>query len=463
LTGPAQRPLISAVDHGNPVTVKPELFAPALRDGGWGPFAETFLRMNEAALNALDVTAELSATSDGASIRLRPGGHTGAVPLRSAQSGKVAGGFVVRPRFGWAGVGRVLGEIRWYTAPEFLEQPLVPGSGREVPPWVLAGPVIARLQVLLRTLRRGYSEKEAVLKRPRGRILWDRYRSESLVRGRWDKLPCRFPELESDPRLRRAIRWTLERLHRDLVRVGGTDRVSAELAALVVHLIESHLSEVTPVMPTRNELSHFSPGGRLMEEALRRGLEAIAWIVEERGLGGGRELDGLAWQLPLDQLWENYVEAVIRREVAMTGGELRSGRLGQTVFPLNWSDPTYRTLGHLVPDIVVRRSRSILVIDAKYKAHLAEIDEAGWHHFADEQREAHRADLHQVLAYAALYDAEEITATLVYPVRFDTWKALKSRGMDISSADLLHGGRRITLQLRGLPFGTPSINQEEPD
>jgi hypothetical protein len=437
------------------VIVGPNFFAPAQRGGGWGPFSETFLRMNEASLRALDVKADLAPSSEGGSIRLVPGGRAGAIPLRSAQSGKVAGGLVVQPRFGWAGVGRVLGEIEWYTAPEFLDAPLVPGSGREVPPWVLAGPVLARLTELLRSMRRGYAEREAVLRRPRGRIRWDRYRSESLVRGRWDRLTCRFPELESDPRLRRAIRWTLERIHRDLVRVGGRDRISTELAKLAVHMIES-LSDVIPVMPARDDLARLSRGGRILEEVIRRGLEAIAWIVDERGLGGGRELDGLAWQLPLDQLWETYVETVVRREVAMTGGEVKVGRRGETVFPLHWSDPTHRTLGHLVPDMVVRRGRSVHIIDAKYKAHLAELDVAGWHHFADEQREAHRADLHQVLAYASLYDAEEITATLVYPLRLDTWQALSRRGRDFSRAALLHGGRRVMLELRGLPFGTPS-------
>jgi len=48
-------------------------------------------------------------------------------------------------------------------------------------------------------------------------------------------------------------------------------------------------------------------------EALRRGIEAIAWIVDERGLGGGNERDGLAWVLPLEKLWESYVESVYRR------------------------------------------------------------------------------------------------------------------------------------------------------
>lgn len=316
--------------------------------------------------------------------------------------------------------------------------------------------MITRLADLLRSMRRGYSEREAVLRRPRGRILWDRYRSESLARGRWDRLPCRFPELESDPRLRRAIRWTLERIRRDLIRVGGSDRISTQLAKLAMQLIEG-LSDVMPVMPARNDLDRFLGGGRLLDRVIRRGLEAMGWIVDERGLGGGRELDGLAWRLPLEQLWETYVEAVVRREVAIIGGDIKVGRLGQTVFPLQWSDPTHRTLGHLVPDVVVRRGRSIEIFDAKYKAHLAELDESGWHRFADEQRESHRADLHQVLAYASLYDAEDITATLVYPLRRDTWESLRGRGRDVSRAELLHGGRRVTLQLRGLAFGTASV------
>jgi 5-methylcytosine-specific restriction endonuclease McrBC regulatory subunit McrC len=137
------------------------------------------------------------------------------------------------------------------------------------------------------------------------------------------------------------------------------------------------------------------------------------------------------------------VEGVARREAALTGGEVRVGRLGETVFPLHWTDPTHRSLGHLVPDIVVRRGRSVQVIDAKYKAHLAELDEAGWRRFAEQTREEHRADVHHVLAYAALYDAEEVTATLVYPLRPETYQVLERRGTAVAHAELLHDGRKV--------------------
>jgi hypothetical protein len=446
----SQRRLLEATDHGHAVTVPPAHFG--LRSDDWGPYADTFLRFNAEPMKALDVRPEVSSSATGLTVKLVPGERAGAAPLRSGLTGRVAGGLLVKPRFGWPGVGQILRETGWHAAPEFLSLPMVPGSAREVPPWVLAGPVLARLTSLLRSVYPGYRQAEATLTRPRGRILWKPYISSSLSRGEWHHLPCRFPDLAMDPLLRRHIRWALERLHRSLLATGGTDPVALSLVTLAVRLIES-LADVKPLMPQRDELDRHIAGSRIVGEALRQGIEAIAWIVDERGLGGGSERDGLAWALRLDRLWESYVEGVYRREAARTGGEVRVGRLGETVFPLEWSDPTHRTLGHLVPDMVIRRGRSVQIVDAKYKAHLAEVDDTGWKQFEDETREAHRADLHQVLAYASLYEAEEITATLVYPLRLPTYTSLSERGRDRSFADLLHGGRRVRLELRGLPFG----------
>jgi hypothetical protein len=385
-------------------------------------------------------------------MRIKPGGHTGAVPLRSAQTQAVVGGLVVVPRFGWAGVGRVLQQTGWAAAPEFLELPLVPGSGREIPPWVLAGPVIGRLAELLRTAKRGYRDAIEDLKRPRGRILWASYTSEKMPTGKWDSLPCRYSDLANDPKLRRWIRWGLERVHSDLVAVGGHDPLARQLAHLASQLVLS-ISE-RPLSPARPELE-LAVGRRdvLLSAAVGRGLQALGWLADGRGLGGGRELDGLAWTLPLDRLWELYVASHVAGLARRSGGQLFVGHRGQTVFPLHWSDPGLRSLGHLTPDIVLRRHDELRVYDAKYKAHFAELDEAGWLRLADDVRDSHRADMHQVLAYAALFDTPKITATLVYPLRPSTFASLHSRGRDVARAELFHGGRELRLELQGLPFG----------
>lgn len=448
----AAKPLLRATDNGAAVRLNPLHFAPAQRDRGWGAFVDGFIRANEWALARLDCRVDVAGGPDGAVLRIKPGGHTGAVPLRSAQTQAVVGGLVVVPRFEWAGVGRVLHETGWAAVPEFLDLPLVPGSGREIPPWVLAGPVIRRLGELLRTAKRGYRDRIEDLKRPRGRILWTEYTSEKMPAGKWDTLPCRYPDLASDPRLRRWIRWGLERVRTALVGAGGHDALALHLAHEASRLLG--LIPETPLFPARRELEA-TVGRRdvLLDAAVGRGLQALGWLVDERGLGGGRELDGLAWTLPLDRLWELYVAAHVANIARLAGGQLFVGHKGQTVFPLQWSDPSLRSLGHLTPDIVLRRHDELRVFDAKYKAHFAELDEAGWLRMADDVRDSHRADLHQVLAYAALFAAPRITTTLIYPLRPTTYAALHSRGRDIARAQLLHGGRELTLELQGLPFG----------
>lgn len=446
-----QLPLYITEDNSRPITLSPQPFAPRQRGGGWGTFAHSFLRFNEEAFRALDVKAEAVFDSSGFTIQIQAGGRTGAIPLCSGQTNHVVGGLIVKPRFGWSGVGQVLAETGWPALPEFHELPMVPGSGREIPPWVLAGPVLARLEALLSQMYRGYNEHEEMLSRPRGRILWQRYISQSLTRGYWERLPCRFSDLGYDPLLRGYIRWALERLYADLTRVGQRDVIASSLAELAQRLL-AILTEVAPLRPSSSHLKRWIHTS-LINDTVFRGLEALAWVEEERGLGGGRELDGIAWSLSLSDLWEAYVEGVIRREAASKGGEVRVARLGETTIPLAWSDPVRRSLTHLAPDIIVRRGRSIHIIDAKYKAHLAELDQVGWRRFTEEAREAHRADLHQVLAYSAIYEAEEITATLVYPLQHDTWNALAAQRRDRIKSELVHGGRRVLLELRGLPFG----------
>lgn len=408
--------------------------------------------MNAAALAALEVKPEIASSDSGVRLRLVPGGRAGAIPLRSAQTGHVAAGLIVEPRFGWAGIGTLLAQTGWAAAPTFLDVPLVPGSGREVPPWVLAGPVLSRLGELLESLRRGYHTREDVLSQPRGKILWPRYVSESLARGSWARLPCRYAELATDPILRRIARWGLERVRSDLLVVGGQDPIARLLIAVADDLL-SRVSDVPPLVPRSGDLDRAAANNSIVGAALRRGLEALAWVRDERGLGGGREMDGLAWSLPLPDLWEQYVEALVRREAALVGGSVRVGRKRETVFPIEWSDPSHRSLGHLVPDIVVFRARSVHVVDAKYKAHLAELDDQGWQRFTEDARESHRADIHQVLAYASLYSADEVSASLIYPLRRSTFEVLARRGRDRSVAHLRHGTRQVRLELRGVPFG----------
>ena len=69
-------------------------------------------------------------------------------------------------------------------------------------------------------------------------------------------------------------------------------------------------------------------------EWLRDALDAMAWVAEERGLGDARSarvrarrrrrLDGLAWDLSIDSVWEAWIAAFAGR---------LGGRLGMSASP----------------------------------------------------------------------------------------------------------------------------------
>jgi hypothetical protein len=451
LKAPTTRPLYAGVDHGHSIALSADVLLRGSRDG-WSGLADRFQSLNRVALDALGVQLRLDSNLNGSRLHVIPGGRAGAVPLRSPITGEVVAGLLIKPRFGWSGVGQILHETGWHAAPDVLEMPVVPGSASEVPPWVLAGPVLARLADLLRDLKRGYELVDDTRAQPKGTIRWAEYARRHVPRGDLHHVPCRYPDLGVDPEIVRAVRWTLERLHSDLARVGGRDRIASSLVQLALHLLEKvkHARSQRPQPETLHQILITNP---YLANAIRRGLQAIGWIVEERGLGGTDTSDGLAWSLPLEVLWEHYVESHYRSEARMTGATIRVGRLGETNVPIRWRQSVQRSLSQLVPDLVLQRGREIHVVDAKYKAHFTDLDERGWREFQDEERAAHRSDVHQILAYAGLFDAEHVTATLVYPLRRETYLGLVERGHERATATLYHGSREVSLELRGQPVG----------
>ncbi len=434
-----------ATDGGQPIDV------PAEGGTAWQDVAQGFLRHNTAALTALDVEARVEAGTREVRLRLYPGARVGAVPLRSALTGHVRSGLVVRPRFGWAGIGQVLDQTGWLAMPEVLALPLVPGSGREVPPWVIAGPALRRLRELLARLQRGYRIAEEVMPGVRGRVQWTRYAVGHLPRGSWGHFPCRFPDLGHDPRLRAEVRWALERVRHALLAAAGSDRLALRLAEEVLALL-STLADVAPLRPSPSRIPQ-----AMGDAVLEAGLQALAWVAEERGLGGPAELHGLAWVSPLDTLWERFVEGAVRDWATTLGGSVSSARERASWIPIRWEPRGAASMGHLAPDLVMRMGRQAVIVDAKYKAHLAGLDAEGWRAFSEADHAAHRADVHQALAYAASVDADTVTTVLVYPLRAQTWEDLASAGRALMIGEL-GGGRRVRLALAGLPFGRePSL------
>jgi hypothetical protein len=414
--------------------------------------AEQFVYLNQEAFRRLEVFIEPHLRNSILELDIHTATRIGAIPLISPTSGRYDYGLVVRPRFDWPGIGPILGATGWRIIPAPLPMPLLPQSERRVPPWVLSTIVLFRLKGLLDQLERRFELTDENRSSPRGTIDWSRYLHREISHARFLNVPCRFPELQKDRNLRAAIRFALEKQLHSLE--------SQRLAGAFVHeLIETCaglIDQVRDVIPREPLPTAFQSWlrGTLRTDVYRRGVEAIEWTAEERGLAGTSDLQGLPWEMSMEQFFEGWVETIMSHVVSRVGGIIRSGRERQTIVPLNWDPPYLGSQKSLIPDLVIERDDTTVIVDAKYKEHWEDMQDRRWSDLEDELRERHRADLLQVLAYSTVAQTPKVLVCLAYPCNRERWLSLKARNLLIHRASLPMSQRRVELILVGFPLST---------
>lgn len=412
--------------------------------------SEQFEQQNRSLLSLMD--SQLSWRFEGSSVNLhlRAGSVVGAIPLLSPTSAAPDYGLVIRPRFPWGGIGPMLSEMGWKIVPVPLKLPLLKKSERRVPPWVISSMVLSRLQRLLDSLTRRFELTTAIRSAPRGRVNWSDYAIRQLSRAQFLHLPCTYPDLRDDRSLKGAIRFTLEK-HLSAL---GTQRENGKFIHDLISVCESLLLRVRDVpslIPSRSLLNSWLQRPIRLEH-FSDGLRAIEWTLEDKGLAGVSDLEGLPWMLPMEQFYEAWVETVFSRIARHSGALLRSGRKRETTKPIAWDPQFFGSQKALVPDMLLTWRDTTLVIDAKYKRHWEELRHRSWRDVEQEIREQHRNDLMQALAYANLSTTQRTITCLAYPCSSESWEYLKSRDRVMHRAKVGIGTRELHLWLAAVPM-----------
>jgi len=409
-----------------------------------------FVELNRPLAGLLDATIDMRVGDSETAVIFELGSTAGAVPLVSPVTGRVVSGLLVEPRFGWPGIGALMSEMGLTTVPTLLPVSLVPSSARQLPPWLISAVVLDRVAALLNGLSRRFVMRQAAVAAPRGSIDWGAYVSAQLSRGAPASVPCRFPDLTQDLRLRGGIHFALLKEVASLEAVRHHGEYVLRLLGRARTLVNA-VSDAPAVVPTAREFEAWlraDMGG----QAMRDGLSAVQWVLDDRGLAGPDALGGLAWRLPLAELFEGWLEVVVRCLQRRIGGTVRTGRELGSLVPLRW-DPPYRgTQKYLLPDVVIETAEATIVFDAKYKGHWQAFHSGPWARAGEDVRDAHREDLLQALAYAAGQSAKRVICVLVYPVLLATWRDMAARGDAAYRASVVSGDRSVDLVLTGLPF-----------
>jgi len=405
-----------------------------------------FIASNRASFNLFGVSARLEPSAGGVNIALHTRNEIGAFALISPSTGRHDHGLVIRPRFGWRGVGALMAEVGAKVFPHIPQLPALPRSEHEVPRWVLAAIVLVRLELLIAEPMRKFREVRTVLDRPRGRIDWGEYVARFVARNEPQRVPCEFSELGPDAPLLGAVHAAVLAQLQSLQRIKSDSFLINRLIArfeVVRQAVAMYPPTWTALVRTRTSLT-----SALHVEAL----EAMAWTHEERGLAGRSSFAGLPWRLSMSEVFEARVESVARQIARFSGGAVKTGRLRETQRALRWDPPYAGSQRTLVPDVEIVRGSETLIFDAKYKSHWEEFAAGGWRGADELVKDAHRHDLLQVLAYGASTAGQKITCILVYPCTTETWVTLLQSGRHFSRASVPAGDRSISLILAAIPF-----------
>ncbi|MFO0649347.1 MAG: hypothetical protein U0326_24100 [Polyangiales bacterium] len=408
------------------------------------------LDVNRGILRDFGVDASVRRRGGASVIELHTSSRVGAFPLVSPLTGRPDFGLVIEPRFEWPSLGAVLATTGFRVIPQLLPLHELPQSERHVPRWVMSSVVLARVQALLDRLARRFTVTEADLSAPRGAVRWERYANERIAAGRATEVPCTFPDLRDDEDLRAAIHVTLRAQREALLSQRAAGAVVLQLLARCDELLARVRG--TPPRPPRSATFAAWKRQPMKSAAYREGLQAIEWTTDERGLAGLSDLEGLAWMLDMEVFFEAWVETLAERVARATGSRLRVGRRGETRASLAWHPAHAGSLRSLVPDVVIERDDTVVVLDAKYKRHAEQLDREGWARVAEVVRERHRADVHQALAYSTLFDASRVVTCLVYPMSDDAFRSLVERGQVVTRARVPAGHRRVELAIVAAPM-----------
>lgn len=253
------------------------------------------------------------------------------------------------------------------------------------------------LDQVRRGLPRRYLQRDDDLPALRGRL--DVTRQFTINTVRPDKLACRFDQLEVDTPLMRVMAAAVPFLTR-FARHPETQRKLGELRYVladipILPIARLPWEDVRIDRTNRRWKSLFE----LTKLLLRR-----EWQATHRRRAAP---DGLTLLFPMNDLFESYIAALLRRALAGTGIQVvEQGGLRNCLGEYSGEHLTSGSVFQTKPDIILRRNGHILaIIDTKWKK-LADNP-------LNRKHGVSQADVYQLMAYARLYECPELM--LLYP------------------------------------------------
>jgi hypothetical protein len=317
-----------------------------------------FVQYNERQFEFLDITASVEATKHFSGIAFRTSGYIGAIPLRSPDTGKQIGDFVVAPRFAnrerFEDYIEILDLLGAAISPEMADGlPLASGRNFRPPFYLEAVKFVVALEKVLRKPWRKFDCVEVVRSEPTGQIDWGRYLQFESTGENKLKFPVRRNILSEFHREYRQLRFVFDICDRELRSSHVPTRIRKAFRSRL-DFIEQRMYLHEPLAAASFTIkSSDRPAVKECKEQANRILK------REHTSSSARRVD-------LNDVFEKFAQHIFEKVAHSLGGKIS---LNPNLQMTESSDSNLESR-RLAPVAVLTMQELTVFIDAKFKSHL---------------------------------------------------------------------------------------------
>ncbi len=351
-----------------------------------------FISRNKSALDFLEISCDCVTDSNRLPyLSLTTSKYVGCIPVRSPKDGTYLGSIFIGGRFN-EDISELLSVIGEYIPPEFNEKLDLQENIVRPPLFFECMHYIDDYIAAKRIKWRKFDNVEKIQSFPTGSTDWCKYIALSVDPYKALQYPNRCNILSRNHPEWYELNYVLK-LSIDEILSSRTPLRSRQAYMQKINMLTTSL-DVHQMKYTQHLNAHMADPieiKKLKESA-------------NRILDNTTKLD-FAWRIDFSLFFERYVQFLFNKAARAKGASFKSN----PKYHVSGDAPIW-TLNYLEPDIIIQKNDIQYIVDAKYKAHMYNINNSG-----EELKESFRSDLHQVLAYSTFGKTPEKNVLLVYP------------------------------------------------
>jgi len=362
-------------------------------------YLQKFIDYNKDSFDFLQVTPKIEGSGTGVSLSFKSDRFIGAIPLRSPDTGKQIGDFVIKPRYTsatdrFSEYVEVVSLLKAEILPEFKHSiPLLSHNNMKPPLYLEAINFVDLFEKAVKTKWNKFQTIKRIYRYPKYQVDWKEYVEKEFDPAKRLLFPCKDNVLSKFHSEFFELKYVYSIAKKEITSFKTPLSIKYQYRGVLTYL-DNALYEFPEKLT--NDLQIHPSDPVTIKRVKTQGNKILKRNFEEI----------TSWRIDFSLLFEKYVQFVFNQVSLEIGAtQLNNYKIRRfSHFSPPWS------LNYLEPDIILMKNNLDIVIDAKYKSHIFNSESA-----SQELKEEHRRDMHQLLAYTTFTKNKNKIGILCYP------------------------------------------------